>query len=48
MDGVEKVLAIIVVASMLVMGVVAYSVEQSKQVCYTAAGSNPEAIKACQ
>jgi hypothetical protein len=48
MDGVEKVLAIIVVASMLMMGVVAYSVEQSRQVCFAAAGSNPEAIKACR
>lgn len=48
MDGAEKVLAIVIVASMLMMGVVAYTAEHSRQVCFTAAGANPEAITACR
>lgn len=48
MDGAEKAIVIIIVASMLMMGVVAYTAEHFRQVCFTAAGANPVAIKACR
>ena len=48
MDGTEKALTIIVVGTFLMMAFGVYSTEQTKQACFAAAGSNPEAIKACR